>query len=126
VRRLLLVLMLMLLVSPGTVGAQVPAAECIPKTPIINGMTNGAAIPIGATAVAVLGRSDVRCKMLLRNAGTAPMACLPENQGAPTASRGQVLMPGDQLNLETSGRGAWQCIRTTGTDTTANTIEEVP
>jgi hypothetical protein len=106
--------------------AQAPS-PCVPQRQQVNvAGTNGADIPIGATAQTVLATSTVRCQAMLKNNGTAPMRCKPTAQGAPTATSGLLFQAGDQLIMTTAGREAWNCIRTTGISTTATTIEELP
>lgn len=119
-------LLLTLLSCPVSVLAQSPPA-CVPARQQVNVLgVGGADIQVGATAQGVLATSTVRCQAMLKNNGPAPMRCKPTAQGAPTATSGLLFNPGDQLIMTTAGREAWNCIRTTGTSTTATTIEEVP
>jgi hypothetical protein len=104
--------------------AQTPA--CVPTKTVINTQGGLADLAIAATAVQVLDANQAVCQRLLQNNGTAPMRCLPVPQGAPTATNGLLIKPGEQILMGTEGRQAWQCIRTTATSTTAATIEGIP
>jgi hypothetical protein len=106
--------------------AQVVTEECKARKPLVNLAGQGADITIGATPIQILGRNDARCQAMIRNKGPASMRCLPIDQGTPSASVGQEFAAGDYLILGPSSRPGWRCIRTTDTDTTATTIEEIP
>jgi hypothetical protein len=99
---------------------------CAPIKSLINRTGAGTDIAIGATAANTLDVDSSACQRLLRNNGTAPMRCIPKPQGTPTATIGLLLNAGDQILMGTEGREAWWCIRTTGTSTTATTIEGLP
>jgi hypothetical protein len=119
-------LLLTLLSSAMPAVAQSPSS-CVPQRQQVNVLgTNGGDIPVGVTAQGVLATSTVRCQVMLKNNGPAPMRCRPAAQGAPTATSGLLFNAGDQLIMTTAGREAWNCIRTTGASTTATTIEELP
>lgn len=114
-----------LLLWQGTVSAQDRPA-CFAQRQLVNSTNAGADVVVGAVAVQAVPQSTSRCQVMLRNNGTAPMRCLPSAQGTPTATSGLLMNAGDQLIMTTAGREAWACIRTTGSSTTATTIEEVP
>jgi hypothetical protein len=101
-------------------------APCIPTRTVINSQGGLADITVAATATQVLDNNASVCQRLLRNNGTAAMRCLAVPQGAPTATLGLLLNAGDQLLMGTEGRESWRCIRTTGSSTTATTIEGIP
>ena len=109
----------------GQVQAQ-ELPQCVPTTMVVNRQGDGTAITVGATAVMVLDINTLACQRTIRNIGSAPMHCMSVGQGVPTPTKGQLFNPGEQLTMLTEGRQSWQCIRTTGTSTTVNTIEAMP
>lgn len=119
-----LILLTGLLAWASLASAQMPA--CVPNRTVVNQQGALADITVGATAVQVLDNNSSVCQRLLRNNGAQPIRCLPVPQGAPTATLGLLLNAGDQLLMGTEGRESWRCIRTTGTSSTATTIEGIP
>ena len=100
--------------------------QCVPTTMVVNRQGDGTAITVAGVAVQVLDVNALACQRTIRNIGSAPMHCMPVIQGVPTTTRGQLFNPGEQLTMLTEGRQSWQCIRTTGTSTTVNTLESIP
>jgi hypothetical protein len=125
-RRFLYVLVLGLWLLPLPAVAQLSTEDCRGRRILINGANQGTDFTVGATSLTILDENAARCKVTIRNKGTAPMRCMPTQQGTPTATRGLEFLPDKQLTLETSSRPAWLCIRTTGASTIAETIEELP
>lgn len=106
--------------------AEAQTTPCKPTRQVFNRSGNKQDMTVGATAVQVLPEDSARCEAHVRNNGAAAARCLPQSQGAPTATNGYLLAAGDQIKMTTAGREALLCIRTTGTDTTFTTIEELP
>jgi hypothetical protein len=118
---------LVLALTPGYASAQLTTEDCKGRKIIINGANAGGVdFVIGANPVLVLNQNDTRCKVTLRNKGATPMRCMPVQQGTPSATAGLEFVADKQLTLDTSSRPAWMCVRTTGTSTAAETIEELP
>lgn len=99
---------------------------CFPQRQRVNVQANMADITVSTTAVQVFAPNVARCQILLKNNGSNPMRCAPVDQGKPTSSLGLLMNAGDQLIMTTAGREAWACIRSSSSDTTATTIEELP
>lgn len=106
------------------VHAQTPYV-CNPIRTPVNRQGNAQPIPVGATPVTVLNEDASACQRLIRNLGAAPMRCLPLAQGVPTATAGWLIGSGQDFELGPEGREQWRCVRTTGTDTSAATLEAI-
>jgi hypothetical protein len=105
-------------------GQERPA--CFAQRQKVNVAGNMADMTVGATAVTVVVQDNSRCQVWLKNNGSNPMRCAPVAQGPPTASNGLLMNAGDQYIMTTAGREAWACIRSSGSNTTATTVEELP
>ena len=106
--------------------AQLTTDECKGRRVVVNSANGGTDFTIGASVVQVVSENNTRCNLTIRNKGAAPMRCMPVVQGTPSTTVGLEFLADKQLTLDTSSRPAWLCIRSTGTSTIAETIEELP
>lgn len=82
---------------------------------------------ISTTAVTVATANTSRCSLLIVNNSTNTMNCTDvDKDGAPTATLGMAVPPGQGLGLNLEGQGRWQCIRSGASDAIACVAEGLP
>lgn len=89
--------------------------------------TNNAAITVSSTAVIVADANTARCSLLIDNVSSANnMRCMSASDGVPTTTAGKLIEAGEALALGDEGKEIWRCIRTGGSDATAEVTEGMP
>lgn len=128
-RRLIsLILAAALAAAAVIVPAPMPTAAAVCKTVTVNDKgTGNAAITIDATAggVTVLDAKTVRCGAVIYNSSTNDMRCAPSTVTV-TSTVGFLVAAGDALVLGAEAQQAWRCIRTGGSNATADVAEATP
>lgn len=106
------------------------SASCY-QVRINNKGSSGASITVDNTSggVVVAEANTARCSLAIRNETSNPMRCGPatgSNAITVSSTVGFLLDNTVVLTAETDGQQQWNCIRTTGTNTTVSVAEGMP
>lgn len=87
--------------------------------------TAGAGITVSSTAVVVAEANASRCSLFIDNVSSNDMRCRSARDGDPTTTAGKLIASGESWGAD-AAKEQWKCIRTGGSDATAEVQEELP
>lgn len=120
--RLRWLILLLLLASVGTAGAQGTCRRIKSNPQNLVQCTTISTSPV-TVAIANTGR----CQLFVYNNSANPMNCTDADaDGSPTAANGTPVPGGQFRALGQEGQGRWQCIRSAAADAQACTMEALP